>query len=356
MAQQITLHPFENALFIAKKARGKKHVLFGNGFSIGAHPKFKYGTLYEQAISSGLPSHIEALFTRYGTTNFELVLRTLEEGQWLANHYSLIKSTPGLDMVEDYETVKEALVDSIAANHPELPAELPDGTLDCGLTFLRQFDDVFTTNYDLLPYWASLSGCDFPFEDGFGRESDTDETYCVFLPTGSNNKHIYFLHGALHFYAEEGEVRKMVWNTTGVPLMDQVREALDNRRYPLIVSEGDSTRKLERIESSSYLSNCARRFENIQGNLFVYGSSLSEQDNHILEWISKNTTLPRIFIGVHGDHTSGNGAELVERGLELVEERKAVLKSGNTGRRLKKESLEVFFYQSETANVWPEHS
>ena len=73
--------------------------------------------------------------------------------------------------------------------------------------------------------------------------------------------------------------------------MDQVKESLDNERYPLIVSEGDSVQKLKRIESSSYLSHCARRFQNIQGNLFIYGSSLSEQDDHITEWITKNTTL-----------------------------------------------------------------
>ena len=174
-----------------------------------------------------MPSHIEELFERYGTANFEEVLRVLNEGQWLSNHYHLIKSNTELDMVQDYLTVKQSLVQSIADNHPAFPGELIDGFLDSALTFLRQFDSIYTTNYDLLHYWASLHDDTFPFSDGFGREFDTDHTYCVFLPTGSSDSQLYFLHGALHLYTEEGEVRKIVWNTTGELLMDQVKESLE---------------------------------------------------------------------------------------------------------------------------------
>ena len=129
---------------------------------------------------------------------------------------------------------------------------------------------------------------------------------------------------------------------------------MDNERFPLIVSEGASVQKLERIESSSYLSHCARRFQNIQGNLFVYGSSLSDQDNHILEWIAKNTTLPRIFVGIHGDQDSGSGATLIDTVLKLKELLQDIVDTGSTGRRFKRGYLDVFFYQSETADVWVE--
>ena len=352
MSDSVPIFSFDEAWEASRVARGKRHILFGNGFSIGAHEKFKYGTLYEQALSAGLASRVQALFTRYGTANFEEVLRMLNEGQWLSDHYHLTQSDPEFDMEKDYLTVKESLVQSIADNHPAFPGELAEGFLESALAFLRQFDNVYTTNYDLLPYWASLHDNSFPFSDGFGREFDTDHRYCVFLPTGSNDPQIYFLHGALHLYTSEGEVRKMVWNTTGEPLIDQVKESLDSERYPLIVSEGTSVQKLERIESSSYLSHCARRFQNIQGNLFVYGSSLSEQDYHILEWIAKNTTLPRIFVGIHGDPDSGSGAALVDSVLKLKELRQDIIDTGSAGRRFKRERLEVFFYQSETADVW----
>ena len=107
----------------------------------------------------------------------------LNEGEWLSNHYQLIKSNAELDMAEDYLIVKQSLVESIADNHPAFPGELTDGYLDSALAFLRQFNNVYTTNYDLLPYWASLRDDTFPFSDGFGREFDTDHRYCVFLPT-----------------------------------------------------------------------------------------------------------------------------------------------------------------------------
>ena len=180
--------PFNLAMEKAHNEGGKKRILLGNGFSIGAHQQFNYGTLYEQAVSTGLPSHIEDLFSRYGTPNFEEVLRQLDEGQWLANHYLLKKSDQNLDMAEDYEKVKRLLVDSIAENHPEKPGLIPDQKLRAVSAFLQGFDDVFTTNYDLLLYWASLVGDSFLFEDGFGREIETDESYCVFLPTGSGGK------------------------------------------------------------------------------------------------------------------------------------------------------------------------
>ncbi|MDE0133080.1 MAG: DUF4917 family protein [bacterium] len=343
---------FDDAINTASQLGGKKHILLGNGFSIGAHQKFKYGTLYQQAVNSGLPSHIKQLFDHYGTANFEEVLRQLEQGQWLADHYSLGKSSKNLDMATDYETVKQALIDSIAANHPESRGQVSVLKLLRASRFLASFNDVYTTNYDLLLYWASLVGNNFAFEDGFGREPRTDEEFCVFLPVGSGSKHIYFLHGALHLYTWGGEVRKMVWNTTGVTLIDQIKEALDFRRYPLVVSEGSSARKVARIEASSYLSYCSRKFENIQGNLFTYGMSLSSQDRHIANWIVMNTTLQRLFVGVYGDPSYGEAFELVERSRELIRQRKQVLYSGRTARRFKKEELEVYFFDSSTASVW----
>ena len=343
---------FNDALCIAKEESGKVHILLGNGFSIGAHSSFKYGTLYEQAKEKGLSTHVSGLFERYGTTNFEEVLRQLDEGEWLANHYRLEKTDSSLDMKKDYEQVKQALVESIATNHPARPDSVEQRLLHSASAFLRQFHDVYTTNYDLLLYWASLVDGSFPFEDGFGRESDTDDSYCVFLPSGSSAKHTYFLHGALHLYTEGGEVRKRVWQSTGIRLMEQIRDALDSKEYPLIVSEGDSHSKHKRIEASSYLSHCQRKFQNIQGNLFIYGFSLSQQDRHILDWIVNNTSLKRLFIAVYGDPDSTEARDLAQQAMSLVERRLQVLNSQRTGRRFNKDELEVVLFSSETAEVW----
>ena len=343
---------FDEAMSIAARETGKTRILLGNGFSIGAHESFRYGTLYEQALFNGLSNHVATLFDRYGTTNFEEVLRQLDESHWMAEHYRLQKSDPDLDMIQDHKRVKRALVDSIARNHPEYPGSVPQGLLRSASKFLMGFEDVFTTNYDLLIYWASLIDDLFTFEDGFGREADTDDSFCVFLPTGSSISHIYFLHGALHLYTKGGEVRKRVWNTIGIPLIEQIRDALDDQEYPLIVSEGDSESKKRRIEASSYLSYCQRKFEGIQGNLFIYGSSLSHQDAHILDWIATNTGLTRLFIGIYGDPKTDESARIMGEAQNLIGRREKVLDSKKTGRRFSKKGLQVTFFASETAKVW----
>ena len=345
---------FSKAVSRATKAAGKRHVLLGNGFSIGAHARFQYGTLYEQARRESLPDHVVELFERYGTTNFEQVLHQLDEGQWLAEHYRLAGTDSERDMATDYESLKGALVDAIANTHPGNPNELDESSLQSAAEFLTSFDNVFTTNYDLLLYWASLIEGHFPFNDGFGREADTPDEYVVFLQATTSNNFIYFLHGALHLTTVDGEVRKFVWNTTGVPLMEQVRDALDERQYPLVVSEGTAHDKRVRIESSSYLSWVFRRFENIQGHLFTYGSALSDQDGHLLEAIARNTSLKSLFVGLYGDPKSESNRRLVTAARELVDRRQKLLAGVRRGGRRGRAELKLRFYDAETADVWGE--
>ena len=73
----------------------------------------------------------------------------------------------------DYESLKSALVDAIANTHPAMPSDIGEARLSSSTNFLKNFTNVFTTNYDLLLYWASLVQDPPPFKDGFGREEDT---------------------------------------------------------------------------------------------------------------------------------------------------------------------------------------
>lgn len=343
---------FDEAIAHARNLGGKCHLLLGNGFSIGAHSQFQYGTLYEQARVADLPDHVVELFDRYGTANFEEVLRYLDEGQWLAAHYRLAPTDDERDMAADYIRLKESLVGAISASHPPYPEAVGRERLEACYAFLDAFDDVYTINYDLLLYWTSLIHQPFRFEDGFGREVDTDDACCVFLPTGSPSAHLYFLHGALHFSAASGEVQKLVWNTTGVRLIDQVRAGLEAKRYPLIVSEGEAKRKLERIEASSYLSWCLRKFENVRGSLFTYGWAMNSQDAHLVDAIAKNASLELLFVGVYGAPDAETSQSLMRTARKLANRREAILTSGRTGRRKMRRPLEVHFYDSGSANVW----
>ncbi len=337
MTEIFPLFSFKEALRLADDARTKKHILLGNGFSQGADDKFKYGSLYLQAKRNGLPKQVEALFDRYGTTNFEEVLRHLHEGHWLARHYQLTKSNPKLDMEKDYEKVKDALVNAIATAHPSSRAAVPEPKLIACAGFLAQFNNVFTTNYDLLLYWASLAKPPILFKDGFWKK-DENPNYLVFdtVPKSleTNERFIYFLHGALHISTAGGDVRKFVWGKENPPLIDQIREALSDDRFPLVVSEGDPEQKKERIESSSYLSACRDNFQKIHGSLFIFGSQLGTEDTHILRWIAGNRGLDRLFVGIFGDPDASDKQEMISRIQKQVDERK------------------VSFYDSSSADVW----
>lgn len=109
MPDNIKVISYEDALSRARQPGGKWHALLGNGFSIGAHEQFRYGTLYEQALDAGLPEHVQILFDRYGTANFEEVLRQLDEGMWFARHYKLKATSRERVMKVDYDALKAAL-------------------------------------------------------------------------------------------------------------------------------------------------------------------------------------------------------------------------------------------------------
>ena len=346
---------FKDALKQAKAAEGKSHVLLGNGFSIGAHEKFGYGSLFEQAKQSDLPDRIKTLFERYGTTNFETVLRQLDEGQWLAGHYGLYAKDNQPDMREDYEVLKEALIEAMGAVHPDKRTKISQDMLTSAVLFLKKFNGVFTTCYDLLLYWVMLWTPDrrsIPFQDGFRPRVGGDSDSLVFLGHVLPNKiFVHYLHGALHLTTKLGEVRKLTLRDSEFedPIVEQIRDALEANQYPLVVSEGNWVNKLERIESSSYLSWVFRRFEEISGNLFTYGTSFSEEDLHLQDAIVNNTRLKSLFVGIYGDVNSHDNQRLISSVSDLIAKRGTFNEQISKRQRA---NLDVSFYDSSTAPVW----
>jgi Domain of unknown function (DUF4917) len=70
---------FEQAMASIDRQAAKRHLLLGNGFSIALKPDiFSYGSLYENADFTAAP-HIPRLFEALGTTDFEIVIRHLQD-------------------------------------------------------------------------------------------------------------------------------------------------------------------------------------------------------------------------------------------------------------------------------------
>ena len=330
----------------------KRRLLLGNGFSMGCLETFGYKALYEKVVEMGLSQHVQNVFAHFGQCNFEAVLKALDDGAWLAEHYQMQASDTDMNMQSDYEFLKNALASAISEVHPPNTGAISDDQYEHCYTFLSHFDDIYTVNYDLLLYWTSLTREPFGFEDDFNRDADTPDEYCEYMPYAGNSSksHLYFLHGALHLYTAGGTVRKRVWERTGVQLITQIREALENKEYPLVVTEGDSESKLRHIESSSYLWNCFRKFHGIEGKLFVYGHSLSKQDSHIINSIAENFALRHLWIGLHGDIDKESNQKIIQEAELLKSRREHYI--GNRKMSGKRGDLNVHFFDSASANVW----
>ena len=147
------------------------------------------------------------------------------------------------------------------------------------------------------------------------------------------------MHGALHLFDAGAELQKYTWVNTGIKLIDQIRAALDNDFFPLFVSEGESSGKKKKIVHSNYLSRGLRSFASITGSLFIYGHSLADNDEHILRLISKGK-VEKLFVGLYGNVKSRDNKAMLRRAAELV------------NKRNNNKPLEIYFYSSESANVW----
>lgn len=341
-----TILTFQQAIKEAPSS-GKRHLLLGNGFSISCRPDiFRYGKLFEQADFANLSPQAKKAFERLGTMDFEQVIRTLRDGAALADLYGSEKDVTS-QMSRDADALKEVLVKTIAASHPERPGDISHAEYDACKGFLNYFDDVYTFNYDLLVYWAMMHTEGQPTstsDDGFRTsqhdiDSGIESDYVVWESGQSHDQNLYYLHGALHIFDSGTEIRKYTWKRTGVRLIDQVRAALEQDYFPLFVAEGTSDEKLERIRHSDYLAKAYRSFENIQGTVFIYGHSLAENDEHYLR-VLENGKVSTLFVGLFGDASSASNKRIIARAEAMVPKRGP------------KRPLTVRFFQSETAEVW----
>jgi Domain of unknown function (DUF4917) len=275
-------------------------------------------------------------------------MRLLEDAQWLSEHYHLEPRDRTVSMADDLESIKNALVSALAHTHLPFPKAVANERKARCVEFLSPYKNVFTTNYDLLLYWVAMYGSEtLKRQDGFRSSRDEpDAKYLVFHEHIKGNKGILFLHGALHIYVVEGEVRKHSWVRTDTRLIELIRQGLKEREYPLFVAEGDSEKKLEQIQRSGYLSYCLGKLERIEQALVIYGLSLGDSDQHITNVLADNPELEHIFIGTYEGLESPAGRSLQRTVARMVKRRE------QNRKRIKSRPLGVEFYDSKTVQVW----
>jgi len=335
----------------ALPADKSRHILLGNGFSIGCDKRFSYPNLFEYACKNGLSDRAQGVFERLGTNNFEGVLRMLEDSLWTIRHYGFEDERLLAQIEEDLGTVKTSLVKAIAETHLEHTGEVADEKKATCVEFLKGYHNVFTTNYDLLLYWVAMAGPPQVREqDGFRLPIDEEEPkYLVFSEHTGPNRGMLFLHGALHFYVVNGEVRKHCWELSGERLTTLIRDGLQTGQYPLFVAEGEPDKKREQIQRSGYLSFCLGKLERIKNTLVVYGHALSDEDQHILNTIADNPDIERLCIGIFPDPESPE-ATAIRKSVDNIVRRRQEWQQKRP--RKYKADLEVIYYDSKTAPVW----
>lgn len=332
----------------ARMGNGRWHLLLGNGFSIGCDPIFRYQSLYERAVADGLSERAQAVFQRLGTNNFEGVMRLLQDAHWVAQRYGLVRGVRSA-MLDDLEVVKNTLVQAITASHLGHTGLVSDEKKTRALAFISDFHNVFTTNYDLLVYWVNMyAGENPPFKDGFrADENDPEAAYVVFSERLGNQRGLFYMHGALHLYLANSELRKHSWIRTGSRLTDLIQTGLENEQYPLFVAEGSAPKKLQQIQRVGYLWYCMDKFARIEGPLVVLGHSLGASDAHICDAIGDNSQIQNVYVGLHGDPDSPANLAIQDsvRRMEARRVRAA-------GRRRNVKPLEIAYFDSATAQVW----
>ncbi len=367
---------FEEAL--AETSAKKRHLLLGNGFSIALFPdRFRYGALLDQADFTEL-DEARLVFQSLDTTDFEVVIDALRRTLAVMPIYAHNDAAEG-KIAQHIEALKELLVRAIAGSHPERPSDVSEDQYRACRRFLANFvgesrvvenvkkqdyrGKIYSLNYDLLLYWTLLHDQVIRWtgggpldvivedtepllhDDGFrAPPDDLEATYVTWDAEGraSSSQNVHFLHGGLHLFDVGSELQKRCWERSGgIPLIDQIRDALAQGKYPLFVSEGNSAGKLRRIRHSGYLQRSLRSFaETMRVKntcLFIFGHSLAGNDEHVLGKISRGL-IPRMYVSYHGDAAENH---------RLVAQAEAM-----AAMRSREYPLDVAFFNAAEAAVW----
>ncbi len=331
-----------------KDIANKTRLLLGNGFSKAYYGDFGYTTLFDAIKDEKENDRICEVFEKFGNSNFEGVLRLLQHAAWLVEIYGFSNE----EIIADYERVKSALAEAIVKVHPLNTAAIPPINKVSCHDFISSFADVFTVNYDLLLYWVVMQNSPPSFGDCFTREEDTPDELCEYEGSGSKEKKfVYYLHGALHLVQKDGKTFKRVWGNT-VPLVSQVKGAMDNGEYPLVVAEGDHESKDRQMSANPYLKHAYDKLKNTAGQIFTFGFSFSDQDEHLLNAISWNGGQRYLWVGIRGDFTKSENQKIFEKVKVMQDVRSKMIEGGKIKVNRTTGDLKVSFYDTGTMDVW----
>ena len=341
---------FDDALE-ATKHQNNRHILLGNGFSRACRNDiFDYFSLFENADFAALSKHARSVFDALETTDFEVVIEVLRSTAKVVSVYKKDKRGFSKTLKKDADGLREVMVSAIAGSHPDLLSEISDESYQACRKFLSYFKRIFTLNYDLLLYWAVMQKAldyEVKSDDGFRNPEHGEEEYVTWEVENSYNQTIYYLHGALHLFDSGVELQKYTWSKTGVRLKEQITMALEDGKYPLFVAEGKSEEKLEKIKHNAYLAQAFESFSRIGGALFIFGHSLSPNDDHFLKLVEKGK-INQLCVSIFGKPNVKANQSIIKRTKQIQKARNSLAAT----RKRKPPELDIYFFDAESAQPW----
>lgn len=295
--------------------RGWRSLLLGNGFSINVSLGFGYSRLFDEA---PLSETAKELFGLFDTTNFELILARMLDAQQINTVFGFPEA--GLKrMTAEHDGIREALFAAVNRTHVR-HADVATQSLQTVAQHLRTHDRVFTTNYDLLPYWSIMSSpLRNEFRDMFRPQDDGltfDPAMALWTPPRTQ---LFYLHGALHLWRDDWAGTAGKWGANLTGLLDlKDRYETHPSREPLLVSEGTAKHKFLVIQRSRYLWFALQELTRDTAPLVVIGSSFGSTDEHIVAAIKAGVTPRQIAIGIHAGRATS--VQLASRMATLREQ------------------------------------
>lgn len=325
------------------------HLLMGNGFSISYDKEiFSYNALYDFIEKLEDPA-LSKLFSVINTKNFESIMRQLDNFIEIANAFG--ESQELLNTLKKAnQLLQNSLIDAVSSLHPEHVFEISEEKSNSCYSFLKSYfekqGNVFSTNYDLLLYWVLMRNEPNKASDGFGREhlnpvetrrKQEDAQYGdLYWGKHKGEQKVFYVHGTLPIFDTGTEIEKEVYKDRKY-LLDNIKERMSKKDYPVFVTAGDGSEKLKHIYHNRYLNFCYEQLSSITGSIVSFGFNFGEYDEHIIEAINKaakrgaqsGEKLFSIYIGVYN-----------EDDLEHI---KGIQD---------KFACKVNVYNSKTANIW----
>ena len=315
------------------KEQFQGNLLVGNGGSIALSRNFSYSSLYEHAKRKALlkPEAIE-IFDKFQKKyrDFERVLFSLWQADYINEKFKVEKSESE-KVRSGYLKIRRSLIDAVKDIHPEF-GELKSDLVNVG-RFITQFDNVFSLNYDLTLYWASLSISDINrnrIEDCFtelvthGSKQKTktyafnDDTDDLREPNGINSKAtlLFYPHGNLIIYQTRATKEEKKIEASADLLLSKITDMWRNNGNPVFICEGSSESKLSSISASKYLTHVFQKeLPRESDSLTIYGWGMGEQDEHIMEQL-KAAKYKRVAVSIFtGDKAERSLADEI-RGIK----------------------------------------